>query len=127
MNKNNSIKLDVYVNYKGNCREAFQLYEKHLGGKILSISTFKDLPDPANIPVGAKEDDVLHARMEIGGSVLMGADIPNAESMRSAYLSLTAKSAKEAESIYELLSDGSQIFFEDGRDLFCKTVCNAER
>ncbi|MCL5031022.1 MAG: VOC family protein [Bacteroidetes bacterium] len=120
MNKNNSVKLDVYVNYKGNCREAFQFYEKHLGGKILSISTFKDLPDPANIPIGAKEDDVLHARIEIGGTALMGADIPLAEPMRSAYLSLTVESVEEAERIYALLSDGGQIFMKMEETFFAK-------
>jgi NAD(P)-dependent dehydrogenase (short-subunit alcohol dehydrogenase family) len=35
------------------------------------------------------KDFVLHARITIGGTDLMGADIPGAEPMRSAYLSLT--------------------------------------
>lgn len=120
MSKKNQIKLDVYINYKGSCREAFQFYEKHLGGKILSISTFKDLPDPANIPMGAKEDDVLHARIEIGGTALMGADIPNAEPMRSAYLTLTVNSAEEAETIYSILSDGGQIFMKMEETFYAK-------
>ena len=104
------MKFNVYVNYKDNCREAFAFYEKHLGGKIISVTTFGEMPD-ANIPAERK-NKIVHARMEIGGSVLMGADIANAEPMRSAYLTLLVDEAKEAERIYQLLSEGGEIFMK---------------
>lgn len=28
------MRLDIYVNYRGNCEEAFRFYEQHLGGTI---------------------------------------------------------------------------------------------
>ena len=105
------MKLDFYVNYKGVCRQAFQFYEQHLGGKITMISTFGDMPNAENVPAERK-NDILHARIEIGGAVLMGADIPNAEPMRSAYLTLQTNSAEEAEKIYALLIDGGEIFMK---------------
>ena len=111
MSNQNSIKLDIYVNYKGNCREAFQFYEKHLGGKITMMSTFNEMPDTSNLPK-ERLNDILHARIEIGNSVLMGADIPHAESMRSAYLTLRVESNEEAERIYKLLTDGGEIFMK---------------
>ena len=111
------MKLDVYVNYKGNCREAFRFYEKHLGGKITMLSTFKDLPDSSNIPEERK-NDILHARLELGGTVLMGSDIPHAEPMRSAYLSLSVDSDEEAERIYSLLLEGGEIFMKMDKIFF---------
>ena len=111
MNKNNQMKLDVYINYRGSCKEAFQFYEQHLGGKITLMTTFKEQPDPANLPENW-ENAILHARIEIGDSVLMGADIPNAEPMRSAYLTLRTETTEEAERVYELFSDGGQIFMK---------------
>ncbi|HMF73914.1 MAG TPA: VOC family protein [Flavitalea sp.] len=105
------MKLDMYVNYKGNCQEAFRFYERHLSGRIISMATFRQMPDEANIPEERK-DEILHGRIEIGGAILMGADIPNAEPMRSAYLTLRFDSVKEAEKIYELLSDGGEIFMK---------------
>jgi PhnB protein len=42
----------------------------------------------------------------------MGADIPNAEPMRSAYLTLRLDSEAEAERLYALLADGGQIFMK---------------
>jgi PhnB protein len=105
------MKLDIYINYKGNCKEAFQFYERHLGGKITMMNTFRDMPDGANIPEERK-DNILHARMEIGGAVVMGADIPQAEPMRSAYLTLRTDSEKEAEKYYALLAEGGEIFMK---------------
>jgi PhnB protein len=55
---------------------------------------------------------ILHGRIEIGGTVLMGADIPTAEPMRSAYLTLSLDSDREADRVYALLSDGGQIFMK---------------
>jgi len=31
------MKVHTYLNYGGNCEEAFRFYEKHLGGKIKMI------------------------------------------------------------------------------------------
>lgn len=103
------MKLDIYVNYRGVCEQAFRFYEQHLGGKITSMMAFKQLPDPTNVPEG-RENDILHATIEIGDTVLRGADISNAEPMRSVYLTLRVSSAEEAERLYALLSEGGEVF-----------------
>ena len=104
------MRLDIYVNYRGKCEEAFRFYEKHLGGKITGLVRHGEMPNP-DVPADWK-DAVLHARIEIGGTVLMGADIPQAEPMRSAYLSLTVDSESDAERLYALLKDGGEVFMK---------------
>jgi PhnB protein len=104
------MRLDVYVNYRGSCEEAFRFYEQHLGGKITQIVRHRDMPNPAT-PADWK-DKILHARIEIGTIVLMGADIPQAETMRSAYLTLTVDTEAEAERTYSVLGDGGEIFMK---------------
>jgi PhnB protein len=104
--------LDIYVNYPGNCKEAFRFYEQHLNGKITMMMTHEQAPDKGNRLPADWSKAILHARLEIGNTILMGADIPNAEPMRSAYLTLRFDSSKEAERIYALLSDGEEIFMK---------------
>ena len=111
------MKLDIYVNYPGNCEQAFRFYEQHLGGNITMMMTHEQQPDTTQVPPNWK-NAILHARIEIGETVLMGADIPNAEPMRSAYLTLRLNSAEEAEKIYALLSDGGQIFMKMEQTFF---------
>lgn len=105
------MKLDIYVNYPGNCEKAFRFYQQHLGGKITMMMTHGQQPETDNVPNDWK-NAILHARIEIGGTVLMGADIPNSEPMRSAYLTLRVDTAEEADRIYELLSREGQIFMK---------------
>lgn len=102
------MRLDVYVNYPGHCEQAFRFYQQHLGGRITGISRHAGAGNPS-LPADWA-DKVLHARLELGSTTLMGADIPGAEPMRSAYLTLSLGSDSEAESVYALLSDGGEIF-----------------
>ena len=102
------MKLNTYVNFAGRCAEAFRYYEQHLGGRLGMMMRHADAPDQTNVKPEWK-DLVLHARIAIAGTELMGADIPSAEPMRSAYLSLSVDSDAEAERIYTALSDGGQV------------------
>jgi PhnB protein len=105
------VKLEVYLNYPGTCEAAFRFYEEHLGGRITGMFRHGQQPDRSKVPDGWS-DAILHARIEIGNMALLGADIPGAEPIRSAYLTLTLDSEEEAERIYALLSEGGQIFME---------------
>ncbi len=107
------MKLDVYLNYGGNCEQAFRFYEQELGGKITMMMRHGEQPNAANVPADWK-NAILHARIEFGKTVLMGADIPadRFQPMRSAYLTLTLDSAEQAERLYALLADGGQIFMK---------------
>ena len=104
------MQLDIYVNYRGKCEEAFRFYEQHLDGKITGVVRHGEQPNP-NIPADWK-DKILHARIEIASTMVLGADILTAEPMRSAYLSLSVDSEADAERIYRVLSDGGEIFMK---------------
>jgi PhnB protein len=104
------MRLDIYVNYRGNCEQAFRFYEQHLGGRITGMIRHREQPNP-NIPADW-QDKVLHARIAIGTGILMGADIPSAEPMRSAYLTLSLDLEEEAERVYALLAAGGEIFMK---------------
>ena len=110
------MRLDVYVNYHGSCEEAFRYYERHLGGRITGMARHGEQPNPS-LPADWS-DKVLHARIEIGSTVLMGADIAHAEPMRSAYLTLSFEREEEAERVYALLVDGGQILMKMAKTPF---------
>jgi PhnB protein len=112
------MKLQTYVNYAGKCAEAFAYYEQHLGGKTLGVMKWSQMPDAEkHTPPGFK-DAVLHGRIAIGETVLMAADVPGAQPMRSAYLSLSVGSNEEAERIYAALAEGGEVFMKIGETFF---------
>ena len=110
-------KMYTYVNFAGKCAEAFRFYEQHLGGKITMLMTHGQAPDQSKVNPAWK-DLVLHARMSLGGTELMGADIPQAEAMRSAYLTLLVDNDAEAERVFAALDDGGQILMPIAETFF---------
>jgi PhnB protein len=104
------MKMNTYLNYGGNCGEAFRFYEKELGGKINMLMTHGQSPVSGAPP--EMKDAVLHASITIAGTVIMASDIPSArfQPMRSVYLCLALDSDAEAERIYALLSNGGEVF-----------------
>jgi PhnB protein len=104
------MKLFFHLNFAGNCAQAFRYYEQNLGGKILALMKQSEAPGAIRNSEGA--DPVLHARMELAGTVLVGNDVPpdRLQPMRSAYLYLSVDSAEEAERICSLLLRGGEAY-----------------
>lgn len=115
MNNDHPIKLDIYINYPGHCEQAFEFYRQHLGGKIMMMAAHQQ--PPPNFPAEWTKP-ILHAVMEIGGTIVRGADVPGAEPMRSAYLTLRLETAEQTEQIYNVLSAGGQIFMKLEKTFF---------
>lgn len=103
------MRLNTYVNFNGRCAEAFRYYEQHLGARIGMMMTHGQGPGPSRLPPEWK-DAVLHARLVLGDTELMGADIPDAQPMRSGYLTLTVDSDGEADRIFTALAEGGEVF-----------------
>ena len=114
-----TVKLTTYLNYGGNCEAAFKFYEQHLGGKITFLQRHGEMPGGAP-PSPDWADKVLHARLALGGTELLGADVPSPpfQPMRSAYLTLTLDSTPEADRVYQLLSEGGEIFMPISETFF---------
>jgi PhnB protein len=112
------MKLNAYLNFGGNCEEAFQFYEKHLGGKLMSVMKWSQMPDAAKHTPPGYENAVLHTRMAIGETTIMASDVPNYQPMRSVYLSLSVDSNEEAERIYALLAEGGEVYMKMEQTFF---------
>jgi len=105
------MKVRTYLNYGGNCAEAFRFYEKHLGGNIRAMMTHEQSPDSTGIKPEWKKA-ILYAQIAIGDTEIMASDVrpERFQPMRSVYLSLSVPSDAEAERIYKLLAEGGEVF-----------------
>jgi len=120
------MKLHTYLNYGGNCAQAFRFYEKHLGGKITMMMTHGEQPNANDVPPNQK-DAILYARMSIGETDLMGSDVPSErfQTMRSVYLSLSVNTTSEAERIFSSAFRWRRDLHADAGDVLCAPVCDA--
>ena len=112
------MKLNTYLNYAGNCAQAFQYYEQHLGAKITMMMKFGQMPGSGAPPEMA--DAVLHARILIGGVEVFASDVmgEKCEPVRSSYLALNVHSDEEADRVYKALSDGGETFMAPQETFF---------
>jgi len=112
------MKLNTYINFNGQCEEALRYYEQHLGAKVLHIMKWNQMPEADKHTPPGMANKVLHVRVDLAGTYFMAADIPGAESMRSAYLTLSVDSNEEAERIYKALAEGGEVFMAMNETFF---------
>ena len=104
------MKVFTQLNFGGNCEEAFHFYEKNLGGKILAL--MRQDQAPGTSVSGEAGSAVIHARLALGDTVLIGNDVPSSvfKNIRSVYIYLSADSTEEAEKAYKLLAKDGQVY-----------------
>jgi PhnB protein len=73
--RNRFMKLNPYLAFDGRCREAFEFYQKELGGHISFIQTIGESPMASSMPPEAY-GRIMHVTLQIGDQVLQGADAP---------------------------------------------------
>ncbi|MCW3110674.1 MAG: hypothetical protein JWQ09_5180, partial [Segetibacter sp.] len=69
--------VNIYLNFNGNCEEAFNFYKSAFGGEFTYIGRFKDMPPQEGAPPLSKEteDKIIHFSLPISKeTVLMGSD-----------------------------------------------------
>jgi PhnB protein len=104
------MQCNPYLLFNGNCEPAFKFYEKVLGGKIIAMMKFSETP-AADMHGPDFRDKIVHARLTIGGSVLMASDAPPAhyEPMTGMQVTLNVDTAEEAERIFKAFAEGGNV------------------
>lgn len=104
------MKLNIYLNFDGRCKEAFEFYQQCLGGTIEAMTTHAETPMGENVSDDWR-DRIMHARLVVGDQVLMGADMPpdNHEQHGGFSVSLQVEDPEEAERIFHALAEHGTI------------------
>lgn len=103
------MQIQPYLNFNGQCDEAFRLYQQTLGGTITGRFTFGSSPMAGQYP--GYDDKVMHIGMRIGGQMLLGCDAPppHYSQPQGVRVCLDFEDVEKAEQVYKSLSDGGQI------------------
>ncbi|HET6396009.1 MAG TPA: VOC family protein [Pseudoxanthomonas sp.] len=105
------MKLNTYLSFDGDCRQAFDFYARLLGGKVLAMMTFGEMPEDCGPVAPEARDRVMHGCMDLGGQLLMGTDATPQypyEGVKGAYVTLQLEDVAEAERIFAGLSEGAR-------------------
>jgi len=104
------MQLDTYLTFNGQCETAFKFYEKCLGGKIEGMMTHGESPMAKQVSPEWR-NKIMHARMTVGSTVLMGSDAPpdHYQVPQGFSLSVGVKDVAEGERIFKELEQGGKV------------------
>src|SRR4051794_10315559 len=104
------MKLNAYLNFKGDCAEAFKFYEKTLGGKITFQQTFGESPMKGDVPPDW-QGKLMHVPLEIGRAAVMGWDAPpdRYQKPQGFFVALRVAKPEAADRIFETLAAGGSV------------------
>lgn len=102
-------KLNPYIIFNGNCREAMNFYQQCIGGQ-LSLQTVEDSPMADQWPAEAQHY-ILHATLTKAALVLLASDMGGKDLVHgnNVFLSLTCTSRNEIDAFFKNLSAGGQV------------------
>jgi PhnB protein len=98
-----------YLNFGGNCRDAFTRYHEIFGGELvlLPMSTM-----PSDDPMPAEFAElILHAALKVGDDLVMASDAPPGAfaTVQSVYVNYSTPEVDEARRVFDALADGGDV------------------
>jgi PhnB protein len=106
-----SMQMNPYLTFKGQCEAAFKFYEKVLGGKIVAMMPHEGTPAADHVPAEWR-GKIMHARLVLDDDrVLMGSDAPPGmqEEMKGFSVTLGVDKPAEAERIFHALAEDGTV------------------
>ena len=113
------MKLIPYLMFfNGDCREAFEFYAAALGGQLVAVVTYGDMPsapDQPPLPEEAKSQ-LAHVHLVAGGASLMGGDSfmgcdgsEKVDGRNDTTVNIDVETVEEAERVFAALSAGGNV------------------
>ncbi len=109
--------LNPYLNFNGNCEDAFNFYKSVFGGDFTDIMRFKDMPPSQESDQEVLQENgnqIMHVSLPIGDNILMGSDCLESFGQKaifgsSNYISVTPKSEEETRRLFNKLSADGEV------------------
>ena len=103
------MRFHAYLNFNGDCAQAFRHYQDVLGGE-LEIMTHAESPVADQVPQDWG-DRVMHAALRVGDELLMASDAPpeHYHAPAGMYVSIWVDTVDEGRRVFDALAEGGQI------------------
>lgn len=104
--------INPHLNFNGQCQEAFEFYEKVLGGKIVFSMTWGEMPGDAAAQFPAETKKlIMHTALKVDGQTILGADAPpdRYTEPKGITVAIGVKEKADAQRIFNALSAGGKV------------------
>ncbi len=104
------MRVNPHLTFCGQCESAFKFYERWIGGRIVTMLTWRDSPMAEQAPPEWR-DKILHATLTFDDSVLTGADVlpEQYEQPKGFFVQLNLDDPGDAERIFAVLAEAGTV------------------
>jgi PhnB protein len=104
------MQMSPYLNFQGNCEEAFGFYAQSLGGQLGPLFRYAGTPITGHV-ADDWHDKIMHGSVTVGDQLLMGADVApeRYKAVGGFSLSLQIPRIADAERVFHDLAEGGTI------------------
>ena len=108
--------VDVYINFRGNCRAAVEFYAEVFGTDKPKIMIFGDAPPNPEFALSEETKNlVMHTKLNIKGTNIMFSDTPTDMpfiSGNNISLVIGSKDIEEIKSLFNMLKEGGNVMMD---------------
>lgn len=109
-----SIRLNPYFVFNGNTKDAVYFYEQALQGRVVTFTTFGDLPEDPDHPLTDEMKGlVMHAHLKVGNTDFMFTDnfpgTPHQAGGDTVQIAIHPTEETSAREIFAALEDGGEV------------------
>ena len=108
--------VNAYINFKGNCEQAFNYYKAVFGSEFSMFSRFSEMPPQEGMELSeADKNKIMHVSMPISEeTILMGSDVGGEWATdltvgNNITLSISADNKDQADHFFSKLSEGGKV------------------
>lgn len=108
--------INPYINFNGNCEEAFNHYKSVFGGEFITKDRFSDMPPQEGMELSAADmNKIMHVSLPISKeTMLMGSDVGGEWASgivvgNNITISIAADSKEQADQMFKSLSEGGKV------------------
>lgn len=104
------MRVNPYLHFKGDCAAAFEFYAGCFGAKIEAMIPHRGSPAETHV-APEWQDKIMHARLVVDGTVLMGSDNPPEHFQRPQGFDVTVSvdDPTKAERVFAALAEGGEV------------------
>ena len=110
------MKLELFINFDGNCREAVAFYAKVFKSEISNLMTYGEAPADPDCPIADEDKEkVCYAGVKVGNMIMMCMDMPSDMPLvlgNNINPTLNTSDKQEVERIFNELKDGGEVYME---------------
>ncbi|KNG92519.1 VOC family protein [Pseudaestuariivita atlantica] len=106
------MKLNPYITFDGTARAAITHYAQVFDREVPDMMTFGDMPGDMPWVTDANRDRIAHARLDLGGVMLMVSDTGGTEPFaghNGMAINVSVDSVEDGRALFDRLSDGGEV------------------